>query len=108
MAIWHNMGPLKQILESLPGGCDLIKLGPTQSDAPKGQRSSNPQMWSGQIVVWRLYHSCCASLRLLSSAASHVPAEKEQRQGGGVQESGDRGHQPPHLHCQATADHAER
>lgn len=41
-------------------------------------------------------------------SASHVPAKKEQRQGGGVKESSDRGHQPAHLHCQATADHAER
>ncbi|XP_067335328.1 phosphofurin acidic cluster sorting protein 2 isoform X6 [Channa argus] len=38
---------------------------------------------------------------------SHVPAKKEQRQGGGVEESSDRRHQPAHLHCQAPADHAE-
>ncbi len=53
-----------------------------------------------------LIYSQCVSLLLPS--ASHVPAKKEQRQGGRVEESSDRGHQPAHLHCQATADHAER
>lgn len=53
-----------------------------------------------------LIYSQCASL--LFPSASHVPAKKEQRQGGGVQESSDWEHQPAHLHCQAPADHAER
>lgn len=70
----------------------------------KAKMSFNPQ---SPERFW-IPHLLTACISVVSPSASHVPAKKEQRQGGGVEESSDRGHQPAHLHCQATADHAER
>lgn len=41
-------------------------------------------------------------------SAHYLPEQEAPGKGGGFQEPGHRGHQPPHLFCKAATDHAER